>query len=664
MAGVEKSGRGIRAGTPDLGTFMAIAGLYVAAHVTLDRLTFLHPFSAIGITPWDPPQGLTMALLLRFGLRYAPAVPVAIGLGELLVRHLAAPWLPALPTLLSVVLTAGGYVAAAAILLKLYRLDADLWRVRDLVRFLAVTIVAALLVAGALVGNFVAFGMIAPGDFWPAVLRSWLGDYVGILTLAPLLLVASRPRSRRRRQATDPGMMLPVMELIAQAATVAGTVWFIFSFDFPQEIKLFYLAFLPTLWLAVRHGMAGAAFGVLLTQVALKVAFQVRGYGAPTVIDFQLLMVTLGLTGLLVGAFVSERRQVSEALWESETRLRAILNTAPDPILTVDAAGVIESANPAVKEVFGWSCEAVVGVPITRLLPGLNPETPEPTHEITGRHQNGVSFPAEVAIGHADGGLGPRTIVVTRDITRRVKAEALVRQHQTELAHVARVSVIGEMASAIAHEESQPLAAIAAYARACRLLLQAPDADLAKISSAIDKLAAQAVRAGNILNRLRDFLHRGEIALVPESIGDIVSEVIEFARTDTASHGIAVIVDLEPGLPPVMADRVHIQQVLLNLIRNAIDAFSESPGPVKEIKVSAGRQEDRIHVAVRDTGPGIDPAALDGLFTPFSTTKDRGMGLGLSISRTIVAAHGGQLRHVPGDAPGAAFHFDLQVADV
>ena len=657
------SGLGGGAPSEDWLSYATTAVLYVVAYVVLDRISFLHPFSEVGITPWDPPQGLTLAILLRLGLRYAPVVPVAMFVAELLVRHLAAPWLPILPTVTSVIITAVGYVGTAWLLLRWFRMDPDMRRLSDMVNFLIVSLIAALLVACAVVANFIALDMIAPGDFWPAALRSWLGDYVGILTLTPVLLVVTGQQFGSRLGDGGRRSVLLSLEIAAQSVAIVLTVWFVFGFEFPDELKLFYLLFLPVIWVAVRHGLAGSVASVLLSQIALKVAFQARGFGAPTVIDFQMLMVALGLTALLVGAIVSERRQASQALRESEARLKAILHTAPDAILTLGDSGRVESVNPAVEQMFGWAGDDLVGQPITALLPDLVLDSFLGRRELQGRHRAGAVFPAEVAIGWAAGATGLRYIVVVRDVSRRVAAEALVRQHQVELAHVDRVSIVGEMATAIVHEESQPLAAIAAYTRACRMLLQAPDADMKKVREALDKLAAQTVRAGDILNRMREFLHRGEIETEPVSVFEIVSEVAEFAKTDVTEHGIRLQTDVEPGVPMVMADRIHTQQVILNLVRNAVDSISESPLGTREIRISARHRGKRVVFEVRDTGRGIDPAVAEKLFTPFNTTKDRGMGLGLSISRTIVAAHGGHLRLVPGDSPGATFSFDLPVAD-
>ncbi|MEI6559762.1 MAG: MASE1 domain-containing protein [Rhodospirillaceae bacterium] len=635
--------------------------LYVVAYVVLDRISFLHPFSEIGITPWDPPQGLTLAVLLRLGLRYSPVVPVAMFIAELLVRHVAAPWLPVLPTLTSVLITAGGYIGAAAVLHAL-GVDPDLRRQNDVVRFLIVSLVAAFVVACGTVASFVGFHMIAAADFWQAALRSLLGDYVGILTLTPAILVFTGSELEARLGERSRTSVPLKAEVVIQILAILGTVWFMFGLELSDELKLFYLLFLPAIWVAVRHGVAGAAASVLITEVTLKIAFQARGFGASTVIDFQMLMVALGLTSLMVGAIVSERRQVNQALKESETRVKAILHTAPDAILTLDDQGSIESANPAAERMFGWPGRDLTGMAVTTLLPELVLERDMALVEFQGKRRDGSSFPAEVATGRALVGNRQSTIAVARDVTRRVAAETQVRQHQVELAHVDRVSIVGEMASAILHEESQPLAAIAAYTRACRMLLQAPDVDMKMVSQALDKLAAQTLRAGDILNRMRDFLHRGEIDLEPTSVLEIVNEVADFAKTDLTEHDVRLKLDVEPGVPNVMADRIHIQQVILNLVRNAVEAMSESASPVREIRLSVRHRGKRVVFDVRDTGPGIDPAIAERLFTPFTSNKDRGMGLGLSISRTIVAAHNGQLRHVPDEKPGTTFTFDIPVA--
>ncbi|MEI8397165.1 MAG: ATP-binding protein [Rhodospirillaceae bacterium] len=645
-------------------SYATTALLYVIAYVVLDRISFLHPFSEVGITPWDPPQGLTLAILLRLGLRYAPVVPIAMFTGELLVRHLASPWLPVLPTLTASLITAAGYVGAAFVLLYLLRIDPGLRRLNDFVGFLIVGLIAALVVACGVVGNFHAFGMISAPDFWPAVLRSWLGDFVGILTLAPAMLVFTCGFPGIRRGEPWQKSILNALEIVAQVLAIAGTVWLVFGLDFVDELKLFYLLFLPVIWVAVRHGLPGAAASVLLTQVGLKVAFQARGFGAVEVVDFQMLMVALGLTGLLVGAIVSERRLASQALSESEARLKAILHTAPDAIFTLVGDGCIESANPAVEQMFGWPAKTLVGGAFTLLLPDLDPGLPGAPRETLGQRRDGTRFPAEVAVGSAATATGQRYIVVVRDVSRRVEAESLVRQHQVQLAHVDRLSIVGEMATTIVHEESQPLAAIAAYTRACRMLLQQPEIDLVKVRLSLDKLAAQTVRAGDVLSRMRGFLHRGEIEAVPESVMEIVHEVAEFAKTDVSEHGIRLQLDVEPGVPLVAVDRIHIQQVILNLVRNAVDAISEAGSDIREIRITARRKGMRVVFDVHDTGPGIDPEIAERLFSPFTTTKDRGMGLGLSISRTIVAAHGGQLRWIPEETPGTTFRFDLPVAVV
>ncbi len=643
-------------------SYTTTAALYVVAYVVLDRISFLHPFSEVGITPWDPPQGLTLAVLLRLGLRFAPVVPVAMFIAEILVRHVAAPWLPVLPTLISVLITAAGYVGAAWVLLNILKINPDLRRQNDVVCLLITSLLAGFLVAWGTVAAFVALHMIERPDFWQAALRSWLGDYVGILTLTPAILVFTGSEVGARLGELGRGAAMLRVEIVAQFIAIIATVWFVFGLELSDELKLFYLMFLPAIWVAMRHGVAGAAASVLLTEVALKIAFQVRGFGVSTVIDFQMLMVALGLTSLLVGAIVSERRLVNQALKESETRVKAILNTAPDAILTLDGLGYIEAVNPAAERMFGWPDIELIGMPVSALLPELALERDRSLVEYQGRRQDGTAFPAEVAIGHAAAGNRLRTIALARDVSRRVAAEAQVRQHQVELAHVDRVSIVGEMASAILHEESQPLAAIAAYTRACRMLLQAPDVDMKMVAQALDKLAAQTLRAGDILNRMRDFLHRGEIELEPTSVLEIVSEVAEFAKTDLTEHDVRLKLDVEPGVPNVLVDRIHIQQVILNLVRNAVEALSESRSGVREIRLSVRHKGKRVVFEVRDTGPGIEPAIAERLFTPFTSNKDRGMGLGLSISRTIVAAHNGQLRYVPNDKPGTTFTFDLQIA--
>jgi two-component system sensor kinase FixL len=228
---------------------------------------------------------------------------------------------------------------------------------------------------------------------------------------------------------------------------------------------------------------------------------------------------------------------------------------------------------------------------------------------------------------------------------------------------MSRLTAMGEMASALAHELNQPLTAIANYLKGSRRLVAADDGERAvMVRDALDKAAEQALRAGQIIRRLREFVSRGETERRVESIAKLIEEASALALVGAKEHGIRVRTVLGPDADLILADRVQIQQVLINLMRNALDAMTGAPR--RDLTVSTRRLPDNlVEVSVADTGPGIAPEIGEQLFQPFVTTKPQGMGVGLSISRTIVEAHGGTIRNEPNPEGGAIFRFTLNAVD-
>lgn len=247
-------------------------------------------------------------------------------------------------------------------------------------------------------------------------------------------------------------------------------------------------------------------------------------------------------------------------------------------------------------------------------------------------------------------------------VDERRAMEAKLRAHEGELAHMARVNLSGEMASGLAHEINQPLSAVVAYARACRLLLQSENWDKSRIVEGIDKAVAQAERAGAIVRKLRAFLTRGENRPRPQALAPLASEALELIGGDIARNRIIVKTQWPRDLPLVLADRIQIEQVLLNLLRNAVEAISSSPSAKREIRLAACVAGELVEISVEDDGPGIAPDMHERLFMPFATSKSSGMGLGLSISRSIIEAHGGRLWEET-SGPGATFRFTLPIAE-
>jgi len=249
------------------------------------------------------------------------------------------------------------------------------------------------------------------------------------------------------------------------------------------------------------------------------------------------------------------------------------------------------------------------------------------------------------------------------DITDRRRAEDEARVLQERLTHFSRLSTMGEMAAGLAHEINQPLSAIATYARACQRLIAHPEPDYADVIAALEQINAQALRAGEVIRRLRNFVKNREVKREPVDCSRLLEDLRTLAETDARLHNIRLRLDCEEPLPTVHADPIQLQQVVLNLVRNAIDAMAEVPDDRREVVLTTRRSSnDEVEVTVADHGTGLAPEATEHLFNPFFTTKASGTGLGLAISRSIVRAHGGRLWHTPNDDCGVRFHFTLPVS--
>jgi two-component system sensor kinase FixL len=279
---------------------------------------------------------------------------------------------------------------------------------------------------------------------------------------------------------------------------------------------------------------------------------------------------------------------------------------------------------------------------------------------VVGERKDGSTFPMELAVGEMKSGNQRYFTGFVRDLTERQQTEARLQELQTELVHISRLTAMGEMASTLAHELNQPLSAIANYMKGSRRLLETNTSEHSgMLRDAMDKAAEQAVRAGQIIRRLRDFVARGESERRVESVSKLVEEASALALVGAKDQGIRVRFQFDPSTDLVLADKVQIQQVLLNLMRNAVEAMEKAPRRELTVGVASG-EDDVVTISVTDTGSGITPEMMSQLFQPFVTTKSHGMGVGLSISRTIIEAHGGQIWADPNPNGGTIFRFTLR----
>lgn len=369
-----------------------------------------------------------------------------------------------------------------------------------------------------------------------------------------------------------------------------------------------------------------------------------------------------------------EKNDAVETLAAAESAmLRSILETVPDAMVVIDHQGAIQHFSKAAERLFGWSADEVHGRNVNMLMPVPYREQHDSylqryltTGErriigigrvVVGQRRNGSTFPMELSVGEVNQD-GRRLFTgFVRDLTERQQTQARLQELQEDLLHVSRLRSMGQMAAAMAHELNQPLTATANYISAAMRLLDGRQPDPTRIRQAMKYAMEQTHRSGEIIRRLRSFVGRGETTRQPETVAKLMEEASALALVGMKERGVTVQLLLDPVLPQVMADRVQVQQVLLNLMRNAVEAMETSAR--RELTLRTERWDHMVAISVADTGSGIPPAIAAQLFQPFVTTKRDGMGIGLSVCRAIVEAHGGRLWVEPNDGGGSVFRFTL-----
>lgn len=510
---------------------------YLAGYAFLDWLSFIEPYAPFGVTPWSPNTGLSFVLILLFGPRMLPLLFVSPLLADLVNRSIVLPWTI---EIFSAALIGGGYSITLMLLKRPdVRFDRSLSSMRDLVSLMLAAVAGALLVASSYISLMIGAGLMAPKDFASATLTYWVGDVIGILGLTPFALIAL---TRRR--------MLPVStETGLQFAAIVAALALVFGSSAERELQLFYIFFLPIVWIAVRTGIGGVSAGILLTQLGLILGLQLLPEQRQELTAFQALMLILTVTGLVAGQLVSERRRM----------------------------------------------------------------------------------------------------------------EVQLRLHQESLARLARLGSVGELAAAVAHEVNQPLMAAGTYTRLAADTIASRDADPAAAVEAAKKAIEQVDRATQVIRRLRALVRLDRSNRAPSHLEQIVKETIALCKPDLDRAGVIVRFVLLPRVPHVMVDVLQVEQVLLNLLRNSIEAIVESGKPEGSILIEAKLAgADFVEVRVTDSGPGFTPERIEDAFLPLSSTKPEGLGIGLPLCRSIIEAHGGQLR-LDANPKGSSVRFTLPI---
>lgn len=497
----------------------AMAWALLALYIALGSFTSVFP-ARFGAAPFHPEAAVAMALLMLGGFRFVPLVLLAVLVGEIALPGNIPPLAPLLIN--SVILTIG-YAAMAYLLVSRFRIRIELETRQDVLRLLGVTLACMLVCGAAYVGVQVLFG-ISPAERYFAGLRRFVVGYsAGILVAAPLLFMFFADRRRKQLMA-----FLRLPEAWAQVATVQACMWGGIFLGQEDYVSNFYVLLIPLIWTATRFGVTGVVSMLVLIQTSVVLVEHLNGYHPLAVFDLQLLLITLAITGLLLGATIDELRRTTADYRES-----------------------------------------------------------------------------------------------------------------------LKLAAAGEMAAAITHEINQPLTAMSGYAKALQLIVASPQPDRVQLNDMLRKLVDESTRTADVVRRLRDFFRSGSTQLETISVTALAERVVMSLREK--ARAVTLTCHAGDDVPSVLADPVQIEVVLRNLVMNAIDSATQANPSRGSVEVTtAVNASGEVQVAVRDSGPGIRASDVDRLFESFVTTRTSGMGMGLSISRAIVDAHGGRIWAVAG----------------
>ncbi|MEZ5829643.1 MAG: PAS domain S-box protein [Dongiaceae bacterium] len=653
-------------------------GVWLACGLYLAALALSHALAtALGNVPvfW-PPAAIAMATFLSTDRRQWWMTAVFMAVSGALAGQIGAGG--ALAGLL--ISTADIAVGIAGSLL-FQRLNAHkdmLTRLRTLADLFLVAALVATAHATATV--WISADPGSPHFYQSWTIR-WAAVALGLLLATPLAAGFLPQPDRLARWRPSGSLILPATLALGSTA-VAYLAWPGHS-DVPLVVALTSVPFL--VWIAVTCSTLEAA-AVLAAVSVLELCLAVAGYG-PTadpdwpsdvrILWLQFLLLARGGTILMLCSAIAARRQVEIIAEDQSTRLQSMVEAVPDAIITIDERGLITFFSTAAERMFQYRAEEVVGQNVKILMP--MPYQSE--HDgylsrylrtgekriigigriVVGRRKDGSTFPIELAVGEALSKGGHIFTGLIRDISERQETERRLHEVQDDLIHVSRLSAMGELASALAHELNQPLTAISNYLLAARQLVQRGPEHAERAMDIIGRSIDQAARAGRIIRQLRQFVQKREVERTPSEIDKVVDEASALAFIGLKEKGIHVTIERQGSLLAVPVDRIQIQQVLINLIRNAVDAMEGMER--RDLTITIALHDNHVRISVIDTGTGIATDMHEKMFQAFATTKPAGMGVGLSISRNIVEAHGGRLWFEPNPDGGTIFHLDLPLTD-
>lgn len=536
--------------TPDLIGILAFVLVYVA----LEWIAYSHEHQGVPVRPWNPGLGIAFGLIVLRSAAYGLALLAGVVVAEILVLQTHLSW----PVMVAgAVVVAATYTAAAAFARRQLRLNVAMGDVRDVLVLLSAGTAGAAIVALLFGALLQADPKADNNDLSQSVLPLLVGDAIGIGVVTPLLLRLSRlwRQGVHWREWLRASSLATLAEVALFVLITGVALWSIVGSGRPNDYKYFSLLFLPVVVVAVRHGIDGSCLALAGTQLWLVALLRAYGYDAATFTEFQIVMLVLTMTGLLVGGVVSERERA--------------------------------------------------------------------------------------------------------DLAAR-RAEALQREAELEAARAARLNMVSGMASALAHEINQPMTAARALARSAhQQLIDGGNCNLDRVRGNLASLVTQIDHAAEVVRHMREFLRRGDPEFGILDMATVLEDAVVLARPEAAEHGSRIDLAADPALPPVLGNRIQLQQVVLNLVRNGIDAIVEAGVPHGRIAVRAflGEGGRTVEVSVADNGTGIAPDIK--LFEPLSSSKKDGLGLGLSICANIVQAHGGRIWLQSGARGATELRFSL-----